>query len=354
MGKKILLCGAIAAEKNNFGDYLMTDILKRNILMVDSNATFVLTNDGNENCKFNDYLKADCLIYVPGGYLGYIEKFYSGNFMKSRQRLFYYYLPGILAYFLRKPILFIGQGVGPYEYCWLAKILKFIFNHAAFITVRDDESKNFLTQIGVKRNVFVTSDTSQTLLNHNYIRNTLDTNRMSVIFKKTEKIIFILYTEFPIWKTKLLDALKKGLLQDENIGFVIGADNVVNMSELREFANNFPKDRTFIFQYRTHIQLLSILDKVDIVLTCKLHTGITGCTLSKSVICFALQYEKTKCYYKQIGESNRVRDLFSVSSEEMYHLILRYYDKSVNLPIEIKNKAELNFVYLKRILKKLS
>lgn len=350
MNKKILLCGAIAGEKNNFGDWLMTDMVEKNIRSVMPKSEFLYTSGSiKRKCKIYDYLTADCLIYIPGGYLGFIEKFYSGTLRKTIQRLIYYYYPGIFMILLRKPIIFIGQGVGPYEYPVFRGFLKLIFNHSKLNVVRDNQSMEFLRKIGVRKKIYVTSDIAQTLIQYNYIKETKECVEISNKFKD-KIVIFILYVDYSVWKDKILAALRMEFFHDDRYAFVISADNDVNHRDLKEFCSKFPQDRMIIINYRNHQQLLSIFNKVDMIVTCKLHTGIVGCALSKSVICFALQYTKSKCYYEQIGEADRVKDINMVTPEEMNQLMLKYYDEPVVLPKDIIKRADKNFIYLNRVL----
>jgi polysaccharide pyruvyl transferase WcaK-like protein len=338
----IVLCGATYCESGNYGDVLMEMILKDNIASYVKNINFVYYR----NVKKGNLRDFDLFIYTPGGYLGYIEKWYSGSWRKTLQRLRYYYIPGILAILAKIPVVLVGQGVGPYEYKLLRPFLKYIFNKAALAMVRDTTSYQFLKNIGVKNNIFVTADTAQTLLNHNYVHDTMESSQIKEKFSgKTS--VFIHYADLDTWKQKIIDALDRDLFKNPNICFVIGADGVFDTNNFAEFIKCFPDNRFYAYHYNGVYQFLSIMMEVDCIITCKLHAGITGCTMSKSVICFSVQYDKTICYYTTIGYSDRVYDLFNISADQMAYIIDRKYNEKIILKKEILHKAEMNYILLK-------
>jgi polysaccharide pyruvyl transferase WcaK-like protein len=324
----------------NYGDVLMEMILKDNI------------NVYAKNVRYTPYLKVknmhnfDLFIYTPGGYLGYIEKWYSGSWRKTLQRFIHYYIPGIRAILAGIPVVLIGQGVGPYEYKVLRPFLKYIFNKAALSTVRDDTSYQFLKKIGVKNTIFVTADTAQTLLKHDYVHDTQESLQIKEQFQD-KTIIFVHYADLSAWKEKIVNALSKELFNDPKICFVIGADSEFNTDNFREFVKRFPENRIYIYYYSSVYQFLSIVTQVDCVLTCKLHAGITGCTMSKSVMCFSVQYDKTICYYRSIGYADRVYDIFTIPVDRMAAVINEKYKEKIVLKTETLQNAEMNYNLLR-------
>jgi len=104
---RIVLCGAYY-ELGNFGDVLLKELLEEKIYEVMPEAK-VHVIDKNYSFKqyMADIIRGAAFIYVPGGYMGYIEKWYSGNKKKSRQRM-HYYLSGILFGLHKRPMALLG------------------------------------------------------------------------------------------------------------------------------------------------------------------------------------------------------------------------------------------------------
>ena len=350
--KKIILCSAITCEGKNFGDWLMLNLLEEKIYSIIPDACILYTGGTNYGRFFvRSYFTADAFIFTPGGYLGYIEKWYSGSIRKTIQRMICYYLPGIIFSIKRRPMALFGQGIGPYEYPLLSKMLKYLANCSDLITVRDQVSYDLLRNIGVIRDIHITADCSQVLNDYDLIWETKESSEIKEKLKDKTKI-YICYCDNTEWKQKIVQALSN-LMKHDDYGFVLGADNQYNREELHIFSKLFPKERTVIFDYRDHRQLLSIYNEIDAVLTCKLHTGIVGCTMSKSVIAFALQYEKTKLYYEKIGYSERVTDLFTTTAMEMKDKIEKYINQPIQLSDDILKKAHNNFELLEDFLKRI-
>lgn len=348
--KSVVLCGATICEGSNFGDWLLQEILEQKIKSVIPDIRIIyIEKDQYVKSIARALLRADAFIYVPGGYMGYIEKWYSGSLEKTIQRVKYYYLPGLIYRHTHKPMALIGQGIGPYEYPILGKMLCCICRASEYICVRDIKSYNLLKKIGVRNNIYLTADCAQTLLQNDMIHETSESKKISSVLNGL-KIIHILYFDHEEWNKKIKEAIKP-FMEDIRFGFVIGADGIIlSRKGLMEFSKYFPKERTVVFDYREPHQLLSIYSKVDMILTPKLHTGIVGCTMGKSVVAFSVQYAKTKLYYEKIGYPERVFDLFSVSSEEMKDAIKENIDKKVNLPEKVLMDANKNLNLLERFL----
>lgn len=352
MIKKVALCGATICETGNYGDRLLQGILEDKIIetIPDVNIYYI-EKDHFFRSIIRAISKSDAFIYVPGGYLGYIEKGYSGSLKKSVQRIIYYYLPGLLYMVSNKPMALIGQGIGPYEYPVLRKMLSSICNYSKLTVVREQKSYDLLKKLGVKRRIEITADCAQVICN-SYIYDTKDSiNIRSKLEGKT--IIYILYygnNGGMNWKDKIYTSLES-YINDNRFGFVIGGDSVRHIRRgLYNFSRRFPQDRTYIYDYKEPNQLLSILNIVDLILTPKLHTAITGCTLGKSVIDFSLQYDKTKLYFEKIGYPERVFDLSTVTTDEMTRAIDNYLNCKIILSGEIVRQAERNFELLENFL----
>lgn len=346
---KIMICGALQKEIGNFGDDLLREILINNLHSYYDNVDIT---DYSSEIKLKTIKEMDLFIYIPGGYMGYIEKWYSGSLKKSMQRLIHYYWPGIKAIICRKPVIMLAQGIGPYEYPVLAPFLRFIAKRSILITVRDKKSKALLRRIGVKnKKIYVTADTAQTLKKYNFIGETKESKKIKEDFRG-KKIIFIHYVYGNEYLVQIYNACKELFFDNSNICFVIGGDGKSDFRAIMHYANKFPKGRHYAYDYKNVKQLINIIDCVDCVITGKFHVGIVGCTLSKSVLNFSVQYDKASLYYQQIGYPERCIDFFSTDTKSIKENIEKYWNEKVVLNEDILRKAQSNYdVYLKKCLK---
>lgn len=345
---KIVLCGALQGEEGNFGDDLLRQILINNLLEYDNSLEIV---DYNKCTTVKEIKDCDYFIYIPGGYLGYIEYWYSGSLKKTIQRLIYYYWPGLKAVLFRKKIVLLAQGIGPYEYPILDHILGIIAKRAVLITVRDEKGKQLLQKVGVNnKKIFVTADTAQTLKKHNFISECKDSEKIKKCYFG-KKIILIHYVGVKEYMKKVYDAVKELFFEREDVCFVIGLDGKGNYADVKKFANKFPKGRCMTYNYKDVGQLVTIINSVDCVITGKFHVGIVGCTLSKSVLNFSVQYAKASLYYKQIGYPERCIDVFEASHNDVKKMMADCFLESIEIPKDILTKANCNYdVYLKKVI----
>jgi len=83
-----------------------------------------------------------CDVFISGG----------GSLLQdvtSKRSLFYYLGLIALAKFLRKPIMLYAQGVGPINNCFLKWLTGKVLSKVDYITVRDQESLEFLRNLGL-------------------------------------------------------------------------------------------------------------------------------------------------------------------------------------------------------------
>lgn len=345
--RKIMLCGALQCEIGNFGDDLLRQILINNLMKYDNTFEIV---DYSKSTSLKEMNECEYFIFIPGGYLGYIERWYSGSFKKTMQRVSRYYYPGLKAVLLKKKIILLAQGIGPYEYPVLDKMLGLIAKRAVLISVRDWKGKRLLQKSGAdKKKIYVTADTAQTLTAHDFIKECRESQRIKENFAG-KTVIFIHYSNVKEYLKFVYQAVKELFFPREDICFVIGADDGSNYADVKKFASKFPRNRCISYDYKSVSQLVTIINSVDCVITGKFHVGIVGCTLSKSVLSFSCQYAKTSLYYGQIGYPERCKDIFEISYNEVKNNIARFYSEKIKIPDNILKKADYNYRLLEKVI----
>lgn len=76
----------------------------------------------------------------------------------GNRSIFYYSAVMMIAKLQRKPLIVYAQGIGPIEQKRNQSIVKFVLSRATLLTVRDEESKQFLEEIGVRREITLVPD----------------------------------------------------------------------------------------------------------------------------------------------------------------------------------------------------
>jgi polysaccharide pyruvyl transferase CsaB len=141
----------------NLGDESIKAVLERELPKINIKPVFLTKSKSKENeiirtnifQIINEIKNSDILISGGGGLLQ----------DKTSSRSLYYYLSLLkLPKIFRKYSTVFAQGVGPITKNVDRKILKSILDTVDLITVRDNESKELLKSIGVRKEIFVTQD----------------------------------------------------------------------------------------------------------------------------------------------------------------------------------------------------
>ena len=348
-----------ATNGSNFGDCLFAHIFYEYLLKNEKDSVAFykaprygigqfLINELNYSDNGQNLKNSDSLVYMSGGYFGDTD----GNIRETIVRYIRYFYIG--DYFIKKkrPIYICGIGGGPIHNKWLLKKLVGIMNNASAITVRDEETANFFLTHGVVKNVIVTSDTAL-LLKYMKIP-TLDNfvNDKIEQIAKNRKIIFVhVYgaDKFNVEiEEKIIPALNIFFSKhpDEYI-CIVGTDNksktkVENLTVFKKIHCD-----KIAYDFYDTMQMCAILKKIDIAITVKLHVGIVASVFGKCVISVAKHKNKTKRFYKQIGESDRCRQLSEVDSSDIEELMEKFCKKKVSIPLELFERAKKNLDILR-------
>lgn len=352
MRKKIILAGA--TQGTNFGDSLFALMFEKRIKKCGCIPLFnklsaysveVLCLD---QAKLSDKVGKNILVYFSGGFFG---ESHSESFKSSIVRFFNYYAIGLLKVLLKEDILVIGVGVGPLNNKLNRWATKVIMNHAKIITVRDSESLDYLLKYGVTKNIIVTSDSAQAVFSSRFNFNIQKRNRNESDNKKRILVHLSGNAKYQdIYIERIVAALLSVCSGFTSFEYVLIADAIIRSEIIEDIANMFPKDKIVIGEYNEPLELISILDSVDSIITPKLHVGILGSVLGKAVLSFPIHPEKTKRYYNQIGYSNHCYSLFDTSEKEMELIMQKYLFDNVVLSNDILDKAEENFRILEEFL----
>lgn len=363
---KIMIHGA--TRGSNFGDILFSDIFYK----VASNANpdgkifffemgFLGAKDFlkkelsyTEHQTFKDIFSSDMLLLISGGYFG--ER---NNSFKENMLRFLSYVPlGMLFIIRRKPIIISGIGGGPLSNNILRNSMKLLMDKAKVVSVRDEETKDYFLEFGVTNDIIVTSDTAQIITQENLpVLDKKIREEISMLFSNKKIVLLHLYGSEEIDNvifSKLVPPLENFLIDNSDYGLIVTTDYKFDINKYpvkKIFDKRIPM---YIYNYTSAWQLASLINKVDFLVTTKLHVGIIGSTLSKSVISLPMHAEKTRRYYKQIGEVERCVSLSEIDSEQITFMLEKYKNKPIKLSSDIIDKSWENIYLVEKEISKLS
>jgi len=92
---------------------------------------------------------------------------------------------------------------------------------------------------------------------------------------------------------------------------------------------------------------------VDLIITPKLHVGIVGAALGKSVLSFPYHIHKIKRYYRQIGEEDRCVLLKDITESVAYDKLIKYCSIPITVNDSFRDLAQKNLNALEELAAKL-
>lgn len=292
--------------------------------------------------RLKGILEADVYVMMSGGYLGDDMT----SFKENIKRYIRYLLPAIIFQILNKPVYVMGVGGGPLSSKLLRKTTVKILNKAAVINVRDEETKKYFLEYGVKNNILVTADTALTITSSMVPPLNIKTDVRYVL--DNYKVLFLhLVAVESADKTMadtIIPAVNRFMIEHQEYGIILCLDGLSQGKAIENYESykRLNCNNKVVYNYSDVWQLCSLLSKVDFVITMKLHVGIVSSALSKSVISFPLHLEKVERFYRQIGEKDRSIHIRDLTEDIAYNMICKYFDKPIIISDELRSKAKTN------------
>jgi len=307
--KKVVVHGCY--HTRNFGDILMLDLIGRRLNAKKEctvSSPWLHENElGNIDVEYGGGIKGcflkDVAILGGGGYLVDEE----GD-SRSTQRLLRYSVPARIWRIFNVPYSIVGVGVGPELTARGAKRVRYICDGAKNITVRDDESKALLVEIGVNEaKIAVTADFVMGLTKNDIPAGfVIKAKNLLASCDKTKRK-FGLHISVGQNKAHIIEniaiKLAKGLGENSDAQIVWLFDHsIANLDIIKNINSKYFKDAVIIDK-QDHWTTVALLSELDAVLTTKLHVGITSWALGVSP-CSLANHGKTKRFYRQIDRED--------------------------------------------------
>ena len=353
----VLLNGA--THGTNFGDFLFakafqdyvgTIVGKENVFWYNSRYTMSKFYADRLNNNIKPLKQMDALVYISGGYFCGNDKCIKDYIIRY---LTYFHL-GMQCIFRNIPYAIIGLEVSEPKSKLMKLIQKIILKKADVVVVRNKESLEFLEKYGVKDGI-CTADTVFALkadLYEDYLPNdeiiNCDKKKIFMHVDSSAEINNLL-------ADKVFPVVNSFLDKHPEYAVVIGMDQYVdNQHEiLHDLSHKINAETVILNIYDNPLELVNVIKECDVVVTHKLHVGIVGAKLSKSVISFSGHTEKIKRLYEQLNVAERSIALDELTTAKGVEMLEKFHKEPIIVPGEIISDAEKNFEILKDFIVKI-
>lgn len=266
---------------NNSGDEALLSAITTTIKRIEPGAEFVVfsgspgqtarlhglkaVNRVNPVAVIRELLKSELLI--SGG--GSLFQDVTGPFS-----LPYYISIVALAKFLKKPVIFYAQGVGPIQRSWSRYLMNKVANRVDLITLRDGASRDLLKEIGVIRPpVKITADPVFSLepapRDYENMKNLLNQ-----YCPGAEKIAGISVRKWPPLADKLPELARMlDMLKKDGFSIVfIPLDYPSDLAESRSMADRMKESAQVVEQKLTSQEHAALMAQMQIMIGMRLHS----------------------------------------------------------------------------------
>lgn len=303
--------------------------------------------------SFFSCMSADAFCLIPCG-----SFWNNGSKSDAKIRFRRFLLPALIYLFRSKPVYILGVGGGPVEIQWLRRLMVKVLNRAKQVYFRDESTCDVFQKYGVNNKVTVTADTALVIKTEMLMRFEEKEKLDTLASGRKKLLLHIPDGGFAIGVVAdiILPGLMTFLDRHKDYLLVYSHDNMRSLDSgeinaIQRIKKSLSDNRIEMFEYRYHDcwQMCSLIGEMDCIVTAKLHVGVVGCALGKSVVSFPVHREKTDNFYRMIGESARCVNVRSLDSNIVYQQLEKFHNKPVHISKEMRIKASKNLSIIKDI-----
>ena len=361
---KVLLSGATAGT--NFGDFLFAKMFQRHVADIVGEENVFWNDKGYRtfsefyaqrlNYKGRFKLKdIDALVYISGGYFCGDDRCWKDYLF----RYLHYFHIGVLCLLRRKPYAIIAVEAARSSSFIIDSIQRLLIKKAEIVVVRNQPSMDYVESVIGKENrrVFCTADSvfamKRSLFEDCLIPEDIENSPYPKLFLHCNPTISQNKRHFDT----IVPIVNKFLERHPDYQVIVSADQYAQDFSHELGVGNIVKsmihsDKTIVYQYDNPIELCKVIDACDVIITSKLHVGIVGAHLGKSVISFSSHTKKIARLYEQLGASDRTIPLSELTIEDGYTLLESKYHVGMHVSQDIILSANSNFSHLTNFLEK--
>lgn len=353
---RVMLHGA--TNLSNFGDYIFAEMFYSYLVERGHKVEFYNHPRYGIGSFFRKHLnyvpsdknyhrlmkQCDALVLFSGGY--FVEPLKKG-LLREFRHIDRYCHPALNFMRRKLPIYIMGVGAGPFTKAPFSRIAKTILNYATVLTVRNDESKKYCVEYGVTNSIMVTADTALLIKQYMQTHN----REIPLPFDKNGKALCLLHIDanpnvMDQIRTAVKPALCAFLTEHSEYMLVLISDVKMDQNIYKDYQEMFEDTDLQILQYENPWLLCSCIKQSDLIITTKLHVGIIGCAMGVSVLSFPFVPNKTKRFYKQIGEPDRCIPIMEINQHIVISMLKKYHNTKINVPNELIDRAKRNLQLL--------
>ncbi|XYG87606.1 polysaccharide pyruvyl transferase family protein [Heyndrickxia coagulans] len=310
---------------------------------------------GRSKDIFESYQDADIVVSCGGGFLYSHPKYHIEASLIMHLAQIYF------ASKLGKKVIIYSQSIGPFRSTLSKKIANLVLKKVNKITIREQLSKTFLEEIGIKNSIVVGDSAFTMQTNRNNIKEILDIDKTKFNIGVTVR-----QWEFPGQENSkelygryiqsVADAIEYVVTKyNANVFLVpqvtgptsIEDDRIANTHVIKRLNDEVKRSVKVLNEDYRPEELKEIYSNFNLFLGTRMHSNIFS--LSSIVPTVAIAYEpKTTGIMKLLNLSRFVVDINTINSEVLIKTIdkcindLEYYKKDLqaNIPIMIKRAEE--------------
>lgn len=351
---KILLHGATMGS--NFGDFLFAKMFRVEVEKVPAvkkvyyyESRWALSDFFKKHLEYDQkysFRSISALVLFGGGY-------FLGNDRTIKDyvlRFLRYFLIALKCYIFKKPYAIIGVDVGISKNKCLQYIQKIVLKHARIVAVRNTESLVVMRSIGLD-NVILTADPVFAL-----DRNLFQNERMPGRIQSLNGPCLFLHinphhNQNVLIINKVIPVINKFIESHQDYNVVVACDQAMGHDNaLEKVLDAIETCNKVAYIYDKPMELCKVVDRCELIVTTKLHIGIVGAHLGKSVISFAGHADKIQRLYNQLGEGGRTIPLEDLTLDGGVEMLEKNYKQPTMIPKFVQDNAELNFVILRQFI----
>ncbi|MGX8698783.1 MAG: polysaccharide pyruvyl transferase family protein, partial [bacterium] len=255
--------------------------------------------------------------------------------------------PARIFQLLGKPVYLAGVGGGPLQSPFLRRSAVRMLNRAACIATRDRETAAYFSFYGVRRPIHTGTDPA--LVMDATLLHTLPGGPLPVSLAAGKHYLFLHLMDKPEQDRRMaqevVPAVNAFLSAHPDWDVIAGTDECTPPERLSALASwrALRQERAQRFSYDDIFTLCRLLERMELVVTAKLHVGVVSASLGASVLSFPLHPEKTMRFYRQIGEEGRCFPLASLQQKNIAAMLDYYADTPIRLPESVRRDAAAAF-----------
>lgn len=335
---KVYLHGSFMND--NFGDFLLCYKITNSIRRINSDIQILSSNVSNfyrnfmriDSYSFKNILKTiDCAVVGGGGFFGEPNNY---KLYWNVRMIIKHAIPIIRLINNNIPVCIIGVGVGPLSFSISRKVVKYIFERADLVSVRDEESLNYLRMYGVRRNIHMNPDWIMSCTEDELLQ-----KRDGECCILPMNTILIHLASRNRGKGSPIDIVLRDIkkLAAENQKFLIITDQRDNgQIERARLVKEFLKEHHVdLYEYNDPFELCRIIHSSAAVITDKLHVGIVATRFGKPSFSIAY-HNKTDRFYRQVNRMNYSIPLNKIKEGIVYDWLKNHITERVLIENVVK------------------